>query len=64
MQALLNRSTLMDVLILHKDNIKELRTKGYDDMTICNLFMESYSFQVVTSDDLNAALARRPKKAS
>ena len=65
MQALLDRSTLMDVLILWKDSIKELREKGYDDSSICQLFIDSFKFPVVTPSDLDAAVSRKTnKKAS
>lgn len=61
LKAMLDNSTLIDVLVDHKDTIKNLRKRGYDDGTICKLFMDSYSFPKVTPQDLEYAL-NTPKR--
>lgn len=64
LKTILDNSTLMDVLISHKDTIKNLRARGYGDDVICKLFMDSYSFPTVTPVDIEYALKTPRRKKS
>ena len=64
LKALLDNSTLMDVLVDHKDTIRELQKRGYGDDVICKLFMDSYHFERVTPIDLECAINTPKRKKS
>ena len=62
LKALYDNSTLLDVLIAHKGVIKDLQQRGYDNATICKLFMDSYKFERVTPVDIEYAIKSNKRK--